>query len=149
MDKKKRQNGRQPLAFFLVSIRKIMTHKLKRSQFDIMHPLFDAMKRENLPSTQRLLLLGLFRFVDGDGVCFPSYSALMDETGLSRQSIANTIKKLSESGWLTYEPGDKSKSLANTYYLNLERLGLTTQSKIVPIEGYIAQDGTKWSCAAD
>ncbi len=114
-----------------------------------MHPLFDAMKRENLPSTQRLLLLGLFRFVDGNGVCYPSYKALMDETGLSRQSIANTIKKLADSGWLTYTPGDKSKNLSNTYQLNLTRLGLEVESKIVPIEGYIAPDGSKWSCAAD
>lgn len=126
-----------------------MTHKIKRSQFDIMHPLFDAMKREKLPSTQRFLLLGLFRFVDGNGVCFPSYSALMDETGLSRQSIANTIKKLAESGWISYEQGDKSKSLANKYYLNLERLGLKTESKVVPIEGFTAPDGSKWACAAD
>ncbi len=117
----------------------------------MMHPLFDAMKREGLPSTQRLMLLGLFRFVDGDGMCYPSYKALMDETGLSKQSISNNIKKLVSGGWLTYEQGDKTKSLSNTYHLNLERLGfeVQTESKIVPIDGYIAPDGSKWPCVAD
>ncbi|MDF4294878.1 helix-turn-helix domain-containing protein, partial [Vibrio parahaemolyticus] len=127
----------------------IMAKKTQRSQYDLMHPLFEAMKKESLPSTQRLLLLGLYRFVDGEGVCFPSYKALMEETGLSNKTIATTIKKLVDSGWITYEPGDKARSQSNTYHLNLERLGLTTQSKIVPIDGYIAQDGTKWACAAD
>lgn len=126
-----------------------MAHIKIRSQYDLMHPLFDAMKRENLPSTQRLLLLGLFRFVDGNGVCFPSYKALMDETGLSNKTISTTIKKLSDTGWLAYEPGDKSKSLANKYYLNLERLGFKIESKVVPIDGFVAPDGTKWNCASE
>lgn len=119
----------------------------------MMHPLFDAMKRENLPSTQRLMLLGLFRFVDGDGVCYPSYKALMDETGLSNKTISTTIKKLVSGGWLTYDQGDKAKSLSNTYHLNLERLGfevqVKTESKVVPIDGFTAPDGSRWSCASD
>lgn len=130
-----------------------MAQQKTRSQFDIMHPLFEAMKKERLPTTQRMLLLGLFRFVDGDGVCYPSYKALMDETGLSRQSISTTIKKLAEAGWLSYESGDKSRNLANTYHLNLERLGLplVRQSDVVPINRhkYIATDGSLWDCAAD
>ena len=128
-----------------------MTQERKRSQFDMMHPLFDAMKREKLPSTQRLMLLGLFRFVDGDGMCYPSYKALMDETGLSNKTISTTIKKLVSGGWLTYDQGDKAKSLSNTYHLNLERLGfeVQTESKIVPIDGYVAPDGSKWPCVAD
>ncbi|TON43433.1 helix-turn-helix domain-containing protein, partial [Vibrio parahaemolyticus] len=62
--------------------------------------------------------------MDGEGVCFPSYKALMEETGLSNKTIATTIKKLVDSGWITYEPGDKARSQSNTYHLNLERLGL-------------------------
>lgn len=125
--------------------------KVTRTQFEIMHPLFTAMRENKLPGNQRLVLLGLFRFVDGDGTCFPSYNALIDETGLSRPTISSTIKKLVSAGWISYDKGDKSKGLSNTYYLNLERLGfeVQTESKIVPIDGYIAPDGSKWACVAD
>lgn len=125
----------------------------KRTQYDLMHPLFKAMKDNKLPGNQRLVLLGLFRFVDGNGVCYPSYNTLIEETGLSRPTISSTIKKLVSSGWITYEQGDKSKNLSNTYHLDLERLGfevqVKTESKVVPIEGFIAPDGSRWSCPSD
>ncbi|ECX6397710.1 MULTISPECIES: helix-turn-helix domain-containing protein [Vibrio harveyi group] len=124
----------------------------QRTQFDLMHPLFQTMKEHKLPTTQRMLLLGLFRFMDGHGVCYPSYRALMDETGLSRQAIATNLKKLVAAGWLEYETGDKSLSQANTYYLNLEKLGFTVDNTVVPLPSrskYIAVDGSEWDCAAD
>lgn len=124
----------------------------KRTQYDLMHPLFKAMESmssSELSSHQRMLLIGLFRFMDGDGVCYPSYTAIRETTGLTRNAIASNIKKLVDMGWITYEPGDKSKSQSNTYYLNLERLGLAVEPKIVPIDGFIAPDGSKWACAAD
>lgn len=101
-----------------------MTEKNKRTQYDLMNPLFDAMKKHKLPSTQRLFILGLYRYMDGNGKAYPSYQDLMDETGLSRQSIINMIRTLTEAGWITYKQGSKSKQMNNTYWLNLEKLGI-------------------------
>lgn len=128
-----------------------MSHN-KRTQYDLMHPLFKAMESmssSDLSSHQRILLLGLFRFMDGNGVCYPSYNSIHKTTGLTRNTIAANIKKLVTLGWLTYVPGDKSKSQANTYYLNLERLGLLDSSLPSTPCGFIAPDGSRWDCASD
>ncbi|EGQ9211996.1 helix-turn-helix domain-containing protein [Vibrio parahaemolyticus] len=127
-----------------------MAHKKSRSQFDIMHPLYDAIAESDLTAPQAHLLLTLFKFVDGNGVCFPSYNTLQKYTKMSRHTLCKHIKSLSDLGWISYQPGDKAKGQSNTYELNLERLGFTTQTNVVPIEsGFIASDGSKWDCAAD
>ena len=126
-----------------------MSQKSKRSQYDLMHPLFEAIAESDLSAPQAHLLLTLFKFVDGDGVCYPSYNTLQLYTKMSRNTLCKHIQSLANSHWLAYEPGDKSKSLANTYYLNLERLGFKTESKVVPIEGFTAPDGSKWDCASE
>jgi DNA-binding transcriptional MocR family regulator len=90
--------------------------------------------------------------MDGNGICYPSYRALMDETGLSRQAIASNLKKLVADDWLEYETGDKALSQANTYFLNLEKLGFTTDTTVVPLPNrskYVAVDGSEWECASD
>lgn len=115
-----------------------------------MHPLYDAIAESDLTAPQAHLLLTLFKFVDGNGVCFPSYNTLQKYTKMSRHTLCKHIKSLSNLGWITYVPGDKSKGQSNTYELNLERLGFTTQTNVVPIEScFIASDGSKWDCAAD
>lgn len=43
----------------------------------------------------------LFKFLGPDGRCEPSYGALQDWTGLSRQAIADAIKRLVAAGILT------------------------------------------------
>lgn len=127
-----------------------MAHKKSRSQFDIMHPLYDSIAESDLTAPQAHLLLTLFKFVDGNGVCFPSYNTLQKYTKMSRHTLCKHIKSLSDLGWISYEPGDKAKGQSNTYELNLERLGFTTQTNVVPIEsGFIASDGSKWACASD
>ena len=128
-----------------------MAHKKKRSQFDIMHPLYDAIAESNLTAPQAHLLLTLFKFVDGNGVCYPSYNTLQRYTKMSRHTLCKHIKSLNDSGWISYETGDKSKGQSNTYELNLERMGLTTEANVVPMQSsrYIASDGSEWDCAAD
>ena len=127
-----------------------MAHKKTRSQFDIMHPLYDAIAESDLTAPQAHLLLTLFKFVDGDGVCFPSYNTLQKYTKMSRHTLCKHIKSLSDAGWISYQQGDRSQGQSNTYELNLERIGFTTQSNVVPIEhSYIAPDGSRWACAAD
>lgn len=127
-----------------------MAHQKKRSQFDIMHPLYDSIADSNLTAPQAHLLLTLFKFVDGDGVCFPSYNTLQRYTKMSRHTLCKHIKTLSELGWISYVTGDKSKGQSNTYSLNLERMGFVVESKVVPINSkFIAVDGSEWDCAAD
>ena len=103
----------------------------------MMHPLFDSIADSDLSAPQAHLLLTLFKFMDGRGVCYPSYNTLQRYTKMSRHTLCKHIKSLQLDGWITYEPGDKSKSMANTYYLNLERLGFHVQvePKRVPIGG--------------
>lgn len=110
-----------------------MTQKTKWSQFDLMHPLFEAMDNSKLSATQRMLLLGLYRFMDGSGVCYPSYKKLMTATGMSDRTITRNLKDLVDGGWLTYEQGEGKTHTANTYHLNLDKLGLEKSPNVVPI----------------
>lgn len=128
-----------------------MSQKNKRSQYDLMHPLFDAIADSDLSAPQAHLLLTLFKFVDGNGVCYPSYNTLQRYTKMSRNTLCKHIQSLASSGWLSYDQGDKAKNLANTYYLNLQKMGLTTETNVVPIQNsnYIAPDGSEWDCAAN
>ncbi len=84
------------------------------------------MRKAKLKPNQRLVLLGLFRFMNGDGFCYLSYNALIDETGLTRPTIAKTIKELAELDWLSFESGNSIKS--NYYQLDLKKLGLKDNS---------------------
>ncbi|WP_281517081.1 hypothetical protein, partial [Vibrio parahaemolyticus] len=60
------------------------------------------------------------------------------------------IKSLSDLGWMEYKQGDKSQGQSNTYKLNLSRLGLVSEKKVVPMtDAYIASDGSRWACASD
>ncbi|MEY0016959.1 helix-turn-helix domain-containing protein [Providencia rettgeri] len=104
--------------------------KKKRTQFDLMKPIYDAFQKissKELSSTQRMLLLGLYRFMDGNGYCYPSYKAISEITGLSKNAISVNLKKLVEAGWLTYKQGGVDSS--NHYQLNLTKLGLIEDKK--------------------
>lgn len=126
-----------------------MAHNKIRSQFDIMHPLYDAIADSDLTAPQAHLLLTLFKFVDGNGICYPSYNTLQRYTKMSRHTLCKHIKSLADAGWISYETGDKSKSQSNTYALNLSRMGLTVESNVVPMQNsYTAVDGSEWDCAA-
>lgn len=127
-----------------------MAHNKTRTQYDIMHPLFNSLAESDLSSSERLLMIALFRYVDGSGSCYPSYKELIKSTALSDRTISSNIKKLVDKGWITYEQGNKADQQANTYHLNLKRLGVEQEApKVVPFNGYIAADGSRWSCASE
>jgi DNA-binding MarR family transcriptional regulator len=128
-----------------------MTQQKKRSQFDIMHPLFESIAESDLSAPQAHLLLTLFKFINGDGVCFPTYNTLQRYTKMSRHTLCKHIKTLQISGWIKYEQGSKVKHQSNTYQLNLERLGITNEkTNVIPISSkFIAQDGSEWDCSTD
>lgn len=127
-----------------------MTHPKARSQFDIMHPLFDAIAESDLTAPQAHLLITLFKFCDENGFCYPSYSTLLKYTKMSRNTLAKHIKSLVKSEWIAYEQGDKANHKSNSYLINLERLGFA-EKKVISINknAFIAPDGSKWACASE
>ncbi|WP_206742607.1 hypothetical protein, partial [Vibrio parahaemolyticus] len=53
-----------------------MAHKKKRSQFDIMHPLYDAIAEQNLPPPQVHFFLPSLKSWDVKGFFYPSSNTL-------------------------------------------------------------------------
>ena len=101
--------------------------KKNRSHFDLMQPLRQTMKQEQLGPTKRLVLIGLYFCMDSDGQCYPSYEGIAAETGLSVRAIKDNIKKLVQEGWISYEQGHYGRS--NQYSLNLVKLGIVEPPK--------------------
>lgn len=147
--KSQRLLGCNPTLAFL-NLEAIMTHPKARSQFDIMHPLFDAIADSDLTAPQAHLLITLFKFCDENGFCYPSYTTLLKYTKMSRPTLCKHIKSLVDNDWIAYKQGDKANHQSNSYLINLERLGFV-EKKVVPInkKGFIAPDGSKWSCASE
>ena len=54
----------------------------------------------DLPSTTRLVLLTLFRFMNSDGACWPSVSKLAEGTGLTRRTVGAHLERAEEAGWI-------------------------------------------------
>ena len=100
-----------------------MAQTKKRTQYEIMHPLYNALAESDLSSSQCHLMLVLYKFIDGDGKCYPSYAKLLKYSKLSRNTLAKNIKSLSDAGWLSYDQGNACTQVSNTYYLNLEKIG--------------------------
>ncbi|EJZ9093475.1 helix-turn-helix domain-containing protein [Vibrio parahaemolyticus] len=94
----------------------------KRTQYDLMHPLFDAIAESDLSAPQAHLLLTIFKFANGQGVAYPSYEQLRKYTKMSQATVAKHIKSLTESGWIKYTKGSGHAGLNNEYQINIERV---------------------------
>ena len=57
-----------------------------------------------------------------DGKCYPSISTLSDETNLSKRTIYRILTKLTDSGYLIINSGDKDWN--NTYFFPSEKNGI-------------------------
>ena len=111
-----------------------MTYLSARSQFDLMHPLFDAIAESDLTAPQAHLLITLFKFSDARGFCFPSYNKLLKYTKMSRNTLCKHIKSLVSAGWIEYRSGNKQIQQSNSYLINLERLSLTLDTPSKPLK---------------
>lgn len=66
---------------------------------------------------EKAVLLALADHANSDGVCWPGYTLLCEETFLSRASVSKAINNLCEIGFITI---DKSQRSSTTYQLNIE-----------------------------
>lgn len=110
-----------------------MAQKIIKGNYDFMNAIHDTIAQDNeITSSEVALLLCLHRFMDKHGVCYPSYKTLMAQTKLSDKTITKNIASLASKGWLVYTKGDKTKQQANTYRLNLKKIGLIDAAKPKP-----------------
>lgn len=58
---------------------------------------------KNLRATDKLALLYLYRCAGTDGSAWPSYSTIQEHTGLARATVAASIRRLEENGWIARE----------------------------------------------
>lgn len=112
-----------------------MAQQKPRTQYNLMHPLFDALADSELSAPQRHLMLVLFKFSDGNGVCFPSYSTLLHYTSFSRPTLCKHIKSLQDAGWISYEQGSSFSHKANKYKINLAKLGMLDEDRNMTFSG--------------
>lgn len=70
----------------------------------------------DVPPTQKLVLLALAHFADGEGRCFPKVETIVEHTGLSRRAVAGAIKALRDAGHIEVESG-KLNGKHSTYLL--------------------------------
>lgn len=79
--------------------------------------------KQQLPSTQKFVLVALADYADEAGQCFPSHNKTAERVGASRSTVRRAIKQLMEQGYLTYtrEQRKDGTFTSNRYSLNLGR----------------------------
>ncbi|MDK9790706.1 helix-turn-helix domain-containing protein [Vibrio sp. D431a] len=95
-----------------------------RTQFDLLKPLHEALHDSDLTHTQRLILMTLHYWMDGEGRCYPSYKTIAKRASLHRSTVVRNMLIIIDKGWLAYDKGDSATARPNTYFLNLEFLNL-------------------------
>lgn len=100
------------------------TEPRPRTQFDLLKPLHAAMDGSDLTATQRLILMALHFWMDGEGKCYPSYKKIAARASLHRSTVVRNMLLIVKQGWLSYDKGDSATARPNTYYLNLSKLCL-------------------------
>ncbi len=60
--------------------------------------LTPVMARKGLTPSDKLVAVGLCRFIDRKGVCWPSIGALEDQTGLSERQVRRSLDELVRAG---------------------------------------------------
>lgn len=79
--------------------------------------------KQQLPTTQKFILVALADYADESGQCFPSHNKTAERVGASRSTVRRAIKQLTEQGYLTYvrEQRKDGTFTSNRYSLNLSR----------------------------
>lgn len=79
--------------------------------------------KQDLPTTQKFVLVALADYADEAGECFPSHNKTAERVGASRSTVRRAIKQLTEQGYLTYvrEQRKDGTFTSNRYSLNLSR----------------------------
>lgn len=77
--------------------------------------------RQDLPLTQKFVLVALADYADENGECFPKHERTAQRTGTSVSTVKRAIKSLTETGYLTttHQYRDDGRFRANRYRLNI------------------------------
>lgn len=82
----------------------------------------------NLKSGEKILLLALNSFVDGNGRCWPKQRTLGSMTGQTRRTIMSTCQSLEEKKILAKETRFKDKQkISSLYTVNFDRIEALTR----------------------
>jgi len=88
-------------------------YMMRKSSTDIINWL-NCIWLTNLPSNSKYLACYLRKFMNSNhDMAWPSYARIIEETGLSRATVAKYIKILEQEGWIKRESGN---STTNTVY---------------------------------
>jgi hypothetical protein len=78
----------------------------------------------SLPGNEKLVLLAINSFVDGDGKCWPSLNRLAQMTGFSRRTIQRSIDSLTDVGFVDkkWRSDDTGRQTSSLYAVNFDAL---------------------------
>jgi DNA-binding transcriptional regulator YhcF (GntR family) len=84
---------------------------------------FQAIKwafAQDIPGSEKLILLALANRVDGDGDCWPSMSTIAKDAGVSRATVMRVVTKLEDQGLVSLERRTSSHGKSShVYTLNM------------------------------
>lgn len=111
--------------------------KLVQTQFEKTSMIIDVnTKKLGLTSSQKLILICLSNYLDGENTCFPSLTTISNKSGLSTRTVSRAIIKLESLKYLKVSKkySERTKHLHNLYILNVPLLlKLATKSNVVNI----------------
>ena len=92
--------------------------KRKHPFVQIPSAIFDATKNKSTIC----LYLSLMTYADSEGFCFPSYSKINEQTGMSSATISKSLDELQKVGLLTIEKHKRHGNVQenNTYFLEFD-----------------------------
>jgi DNA-binding transcriptional regulator YhcF (GntR family) len=62
---------------------------------------FPHLMCKGLPAYEQITFIWLFHHANADGMCFPSLATLVDECGISKDTVVKSLKKLEKRGYIS------------------------------------------------
>lgn len=78
--------------------------------------------RQDLPMTEKFVLVSLADYADDENSCYPSYAKTARRVGCSRRTVMRAVEALTDAGFVRSEPRDRANGSAssNRYVLNVD-----------------------------
>ena len=95
---------------------------------------FQAMScaiKAKMPATEKLVFLLMANYADDKNECWPSYTTLADEAGVSERTIARVVDRLAEFGWLEVLRQGNART-SSKYQLNFDGTEIPKNTKKKP-----------------
>lgn len=93
--------------------------------------------KQDLPMTQKFVLVALADYADENGECYPRHEATAQRTGSSLSTVKRAIKGLAEDGYLSmaHRYRDDGRYSSNRYKLNLAKAPTAVPGQRDPVAG--------------